>query len=66
MPAARKAASSPPIALAVTAGKIYLPEVGDSTHYHATYVKPNWRHSMIRVTQIGLHVFYRTRYGGWG
>lgn len=54
------------VALAVTAGKIYLPEVGDSTHYHATYVKPNWRRSMIKVTQIGLHVFYRTRYGGWG
>jgi spore germination cell wall hydrolase CwlJ-like protein len=54
------------IALAVTAGKIYLPEVGDSTHYHAAYVRPNWAHTMIRVSRIGLHIFYRTRYGGWG
>jgi len=53
------------IALAVTAGKIYLPEIGDSTHYHAAYVRPNWAHTMIRVDRIGLHIFYRTRYGGW-
>jgi len=53
------------VALAVTAGKIYLPEVADSTHYHATYVRPNWGHTMIRVSRIGLHIFYRTRHGGW-
>lgn len=53
------------IAMAVTAGKIYLPEVGDSTHYHAAYVRPNWAHTMIKVSRIGLHIFYRTRHGGW-
>jgi spore germination cell wall hydrolase CwlJ-like protein len=53
------------IALAVTAGKIYLKEVGDSTHYHATYVSPNWGRTMHKVGRIGLHIFYRTRYGGW-
>lgn len=53
------------IALAVTAGKIYLKEVGDSTHYHATYVRPNWGRTMRKVGRIGLHIFYRTRYGGW-
>jgi spore germination cell wall hydrolase CwlJ-like protein len=53
------------IALAVTAGKIYLKEVGDSTHYHATYVRPNWGRSMYKVGRIGLHIFYRTRNGGW-
>ncbi|MGV3548224.1 cell wall hydrolase [Rhizobium sp.] len=53
------------IALAVTAGKIYLKEVGDSTHYHATYVRPNWGRTMIKVGRIGLHIFYRTRNGGW-
>ncbi len=53
------------IAMAVTAGKIYLPEVGDSTHYHAAYVRPNWAHTMIKVSRIGLHIFYRTRNGGW-
>ncbi len=26
--------------IAVTAGKIWLPEVGSATHYHATYVNP--------------------------
>lgn len=53
------------IALAVTAGKIYLKQVGDSTHYHATYVRPNWGRTMRKVGRIGLHIFYRTRYGGW-
>lgn len=28
------------VALAVTAGRIWLPEVGSATHYHATYVNP--------------------------
>lgn len=53
------------IALAVTAGKIYLKEVGDSTHYHATYVRPDWGRTMRKVGRIGLHIFYRTRNGGW-
>jgi len=53
------------IALAVTAGKIYLPEVGDSTHYHAAYVRPAWARTMKKVSRIGLHIFYRTYYGGW-
>jgi spore germination cell wall hydrolase CwlJ-like protein len=53
------------IALAVTAGKIYLKDVGDSTHYHAVYVRPNWGPSMKRVSKIGLHIFYRTYGGGW-
>lgn len=26
--------------------------------YHATYVRPYWRHSMEKKTRIGLHVFY--------
>lgn len=53
------------IALAVTAGKIFIPEVGSSTHYHATYVKPGWSSTMKKMKQIGLHVFYRTKGGGW-
>lgn len=43
----------------------YLPEVGSSTHYHATYVHPNWADEMQRMTQIGTHIFYRTYGGGW-
>jgi len=53
------------IAMAVTAGQIWFPEVGSSTHYHATYVKPRWARSMIKLEKIGLHIFYRTKYGGW-
>jgi spore germination cell wall hydrolase CwlJ-like protein len=53
------------IALAVTAGKIWIDAVGSATHYHATYVSPNWGPTMIRVAKVGQHIFYRTRNGGW-
>jgi len=44
-------------------GSLYLTEVGDATHYHATYVSPAWAPRMTRVTQIGLHVFYKFKRG---
>jgi spore germination cell wall hydrolase CwlJ-like protein len=53
------------IAMAVTAGKIWIDAVGSATHYHATYVSPNWGPTMIRVAKVGQHIFYRTRFGGW-
>ncbi len=53
------------VAMAVTAGKIWLSEVGSSTHYHAAYVRPRWARTMKRVGRIGLHIFYRTYGGGW-
>lgn len=53
------------IAMATTAGKIWLDDIGSSTHYHADYVNPRWAHSMKRLTKIGLHIFYRTYNGGW-
>lgn len=53
------------VAKTVTDGQIWLSEVGSSTHYHANYVKPYWRGSMHRLTQIGRHIFYRTYNGGW-
>lgn len=53
------------IALATTAGKIWLDQVGSSTHYHATYVSPPWARKMRRVGKIGLHIFYVTYGGGW-
>ena len=58
-------ATAKEIALAVTAGKIWFPEVGSATHYHATYVKPDWGPTMKRVSKIGKHIFYRTYGGGW-
>jgi len=53
------------VAMAVTAGKIWLPQVGSATHYHAVYVRPTWARTMEKVGRIGLHVFYRTYGGGW-
>ncbi|MGL3606059.1 cell wall hydrolase [Rhizobium sp. G187] len=53
------------IAMAVTAGKIWFKDVGSATHYHATYVHPNWAPTMKRVEKIGKHIFYRTFGGGW-
>ncbi len=53
------------VAMAVTAGRIWLPQVGSATHYHAVYVRPNWAGSMEKVGRIGMHVFYRTYGGGW-
>lgn len=53
------------VAAETTSGRIWLPQVGSSTHYHATYVNPRWNRRMKRVGRIGLHVFYRTFNGGW-
>ncbi|MEI9417294.1 cell wall hydrolase [Mesorhizobium sp. Cs1321R2N1] len=53
------------IGMAVTAGKIFIPEVGSSTHYYANYVHPGWARTMQKMTKIGLHIFYRTYGGGW-
>ena len=33
--------------------------IGLATHYHADYVTPYWAPSLIRVTKIGAHIFYR-------
>lgn len=49
----------------LTGEAIWLEEVGSSTHYHATYVRPNWASQMQRMAQIGVHIFYRTYGGGW-
>ncbi len=36
--------------------------VGNATHFHTTGVSPRWRHSLIQVSQVGDHLFYR--FGG--
>lgn len=33
--------------------------VGDATHFHTTGVAPSWGPNLLRVAQVGLHVFYR-------
>jgi len=30
-----------------------------ATHYHATYVDPQWRHELTFIGQVGDHLFYR-------
>ena len=41
----------------------YFGITSGSTHYHATYVAPDWIHDrgMIRIEQIGSHIFYKFR-----
>ena len=38
---------------------VVLAEVGKATHFHTTGVSPVWGPRMLRVSQVGLHVFYR-------
>ena len=33
--------------------------VDGATHYHATYVLPDWAETKTKVSEIGDHVFYR-------
>ena len=53
------------IASDMAAETLAAKEIGSATHYHATYVRPRWAGTMDRIRQIGQHVFYRTRNGGW-
>ncbi len=39
-----------------------MPSVGNATHFHVAGLQPEWGPSLMRVAQIGLHVFYR--FGG--
>jgi spore germination cell wall hydrolase CwlJ-like protein len=36
-----------------------LADIGAATHFHTTAVQPDWGPQMLRVAQVGLHVFYR-------
>jgi len=45
-------------------GRIYVPEVAKSTHYHAIYVHPNWVGEMKKMVRFGIHNFYRPY--AWG
>ncbi|MBC7669809.1 MAG: cell wall hydrolase [Gemmatimonadaceae bacterium] len=39
-----------------------MSEVGAATHFHTTGVAPGWGPRLLRVAQVGMHVFYR--FGG--
>lgn len=38
---------------------VVLADVGQATHFHTTGVSPLWGPQMLRVAQVGLHIFYR-------
>jgi len=39
-----------------------MADVGNATHFHVTSVRPGWGPKLLRVSQIGTHIFYR--FGG--
>lgn len=40
-------------------------EVGSATHFHTINVSPGWGPRLLRVAQVGMHIFYRFgRHGG--
>jgi hypothetical protein len=45
------------VAAAALSGHV-ASQVGTATHYHATYVSPYWRTSLVQVAHIGAHLFY--------
>lgn len=49
------------IASKALSGAVFA-SVGNATHFHTTGVSPGWRNSLIRVSQVGSHLFYR--FGG--
>jgi hypothetical protein len=36
-----------------------LGDIGNATYFHAASVQPAWAPQMLRVAQVGLHIFYR-------
>ena len=52
------------IAAEMLDGKLWLPEVGKATHYHAYWVHPGWVREMTKMHRLGVHTFYRPR--AWG
>jgi spore germination cell wall hydrolase CwlJ-like protein len=49
------------VASKALSGSVYA-GVGNATHFHTTAVSPAWRGSLVRVNQVGSHLFYR--FGG--
>ena len=39
------------------------PVAGGATFYHADYVNPGWATRMVKVAEIGTHIFYRPQRG---
>jgi hypothetical protein len=45
------------VAAAALSGHV-ASQVGTATHYHAVYVNPYWRASLVQIGRIGNHLFY--------
>ncbi|MBI1204690.1 MAG: cell wall hydrolase [Rhodopseudomonas sp.] len=45
-------------------GKLWMPDVAKSTHYHDDWAHPNWVGEMRRLDKLGGLIFYRPR--NWG
>lgn len=46
------------VASGALSGSVFA-AVGSATHFHTTNVSPGWRGSLVQVSQIGSHLFYR-------
>lgn len=57
-PSAEGWARARQVAIAALGGFV-APGVGQATHYHAVYVAPYWSPSLLKVRNIGAHIFYR-------
>lgn len=40
-------------------GGYVVKSIGEATHYHTMWVVPYWQPSVVKLTQIGAHIFYR-------
>ncbi|MDI1363910.1 MAG: cell wall hydrolase [bacterium] len=36
-----------------------MKDIGLATHYHASYVAPYWAPTLVKLRQVGQHIFYR-------
>ena len=55
-------AESKAVAKRVLAQGVRVPSLAQSTYYHADYVKPLWAKSVVKIQQVGQHVFYKKPY----
>ena len=64
VPVPRLWAHAQAIAQQALNGHVYAP-VGWATHYHTYQVAPYWATSLVKLAQVGAHIFYRWQ-GRWG
>ena len=46
------------VAAKALSGRV-MADVGNATHFHVARINPGWGASLLRVSQIGSHIFYR-------